>query len=57
MASFRKNTADQARAQATSQLVGGIGSFAGGVGTAMAGAKAAGGFGKALLTNYGGIPT
>lgn len=57
MASFRKNTADQARQQATAQLMGGIGSFAGGVGTAMAGAKEAGGFGKALLTNYGGIPT
>lgn len=56
MSSSRKNAADQARAQATAQLVGGIGSFAGGVGTAMAGAKAAGGFGKALLTNTGGVP-
>lgn len=57
MASFRKQAADQARARATAQLVGGIGSLAGGVGTAMANAKSAGGFGKALLTNVGGVPS
>lgn len=57
MATFRKRAADQARARATAQLVGGIGSIAGGIGTGMAGAKTAGGFGKALLTNTGGVPS
>lgn len=56
LAAGRKSAADQARKDATAALVGGIGSLAGGIGAGMAGADAAGGFGKALLTNVGGIP-
>lgn len=46
LASVEKNAADQARAQATAGLVGGIGSMLGGVGTA---AKSAGGFGEGFM--------
>jgi len=53
LASVEKNAADEARAQATAALTGGIGSMLGGVGTA---AKAAGGFGEGFtdeLFNFG----
>ena len=46
LASVEKNAADQARAQATAGLVGGIGSMLGGVGTA---AKANSGFGEGFM--------
>ena len=52
LASVEKNAADEARAQATAALTGGIGSMLGGVGTA----KAAGGFGEGFtdeLFNFG----
>lgn len=53
LASARKVAADQARAKATAGLVGGIGSVAGGIGTA---AFAPGSFTDNLTTNYGGVP-
>lgn len=53
LASARRLAADQARAQATAGLVGGISTLAGGVGTA---AFAPGGFTSNLTKNFGGVP-
>ena len=53
LAAGRKAAADQARAQATASLVGGIGSLAGGIGTA---GFAKGGFAENLTKNFGGVP-
>ena len=55
LAAGRKQAADQARAQATAQLVGGLGSLAGGVGAGMMGGEDS--FAKNLMTSIGGIPT
>tara|TARA_R110001606_G_scaffold12423_2_gene54307 strand:- start:1314 stop:1955 length:642 start_codon:yes stop_codon:yes gene_type:complete len=54
LAAGRKQAADQARTQATAQLVGGLGSLAGGVGAGMMGGE--GSFAKNLMTSIGGIP-
>lgn len=60
LASARKVAADQARAQATAGLVGGIGSLAGGIGTGIAGMKdtekGLGGFLKGATRSTGGVP-
>ena len=53
LAAGRKTAADEARAKATAGLVGGIGSLAGGIGTA---AFAPGSFTDNLTKNHGGVP-